>query len=63
MRKKLKSKSVLLIAALIGSTAVFTCRPVAAGGFVDLEFGNTPTVIGLGIGMVPDYRGSDDYTG
>jgi outer membrane protein len=32
-----------------------------AQAFIELD--TVPTVLGLGIGAVPDYRGSDDYTG
>jgi outer membrane protein len=33
----------------------------SAQAFIELD--TVPTVIGLGAGAVPDYRGSDDYTG
>ncbi len=31
-------------------------------GFIELDFENMPTVFGLGVGTLPDYVGSDDYT-
>ncbi len=34
----------------------------AASAQAFLEFDNVPTVLGIGVGVAPDYRGSDDYT-
>lgn len=33
----------------------------SAQAFIELD--TVPTVLGLGVGALPDYRGSDDYTG
>jgi len=62
MKKALHIKELALVGVLAGSTAILSCPSIQAAGFIDLDFENTPSVIGLGVGMVPDYTGSDDYT-
>jgi outer membrane protein len=60
--QKMSVHSLVLAAALAGS-AVFLPGPSAqAAGFIDLDFENVPIVMGIGIGILPDYTGSDDYT-
>ena len=49
-------KKTAIIAAL--STLSFGA---AAQSFIEVE--SVPSIIGLGVGFAPDYRGSDDYTG
>lgn len=61
MKKTLNIKALALAGVLAGSTAILSCPLAQAAGFIDLDFENTPSVIGLGVGMVPDYTGSDDY--
>lgn len=51
---------------IIGLTAFVTIGTVSstdarAQGFLELE--QTPTFIGIGVGSVPDYKGSDDRSG
>jgi len=53
MKKILSVLLVLACATLIAQT-------VQAQSAFEIE--NVPTVIGVGVAMVPDYRGSDDYT-
>jgi len=60
---KLKNgKKYWKTAALVSILGIFSCSNALAAGVVDLNIENVPNVIGLGIGIVPDYRGSDDYT-
>jgi len=49
-------------AALVSILAILPCSKASAAGVLDLNMENMPNVIGLGVGAVPDYRGSDDYT-
>jgi outer membrane protein len=53
-------KNAFKKAAVIAAFAALSLD-AAAQAFIELE--NSPGVIGLGIGTVPDYRGSDDSTG
>ena len=51
---------------LLGGLISLACQPVAANaagmaGFFDAEEG--VNIVGLGVGAVPDYQGSDDSTG
>lgn len=62
MKKFLNIKALAMAVAIAGATSVLPCRPAEAVGFLDLNFENIPTVVGLGIGTLPDYSGSDDYT-
>jgi len=55
-------KFLVLAAALADSVATVPFSLANAAGFIDLDFENVPTVIGTGVGMMPDYSGSDDYT-
>ena len=60
MNKTKRVRALILVAAIVGSAAPL--NPANAGGFIDLNFENVPTIIGLGVGILPDYSGSDDYT-
>jgi outer membrane protein len=62
MRKLIPVKALVLAATLAGSAAVLPSTSAEAAGFINLDFENVPTIIGLGVGTLPDYRGSDDYT-
>lgn len=62
MRKILHIKLLVLTSAIIGAAAILPCRQAEAGGFIDLNFENVPTIIGMGAGTMPDYSGSNDYT-
>lgn len=51
------------MAALLAASAVLTpCSKASAAGMLELDLENVPTVFGLAVGALPDYRGSDDYT-
>jgi len=52
-------KTLALSAALVG---LLTGSSIASEVISDLDVVNTPTVVGLGVAMVPDYVGSNDYT-
>ena len=62
MKKTFNIKALALAGALAGSAAILPCQPADAADFMDLDLENTPIVFGLGVGMMPDYVGSDDYT-
>jgi outer membrane protein len=62
MKKTGPIKALALTVAVAGFAAILPCRPAAAADFIDLDFENVPTVLGLAVGTVPDYVGSDDYT-
>lgn len=47
---------------IAGSAILAPSISANAMDLISLDIENTPTVIGLGIGVLPDYRGSDDYT-
>jgi outer membrane protein len=55
-------KALALAGLLAGSAAILPGQSANAAGMIDLDFENTPNVIGIGVGMLPDYTGSDDYT-
>ncbi len=38
------------------------CLAHGAAGMIDFDIETAPTLIGAGVGVVPDYQGSDDYT-
>jgi len=61
MKQPCPIKRLALAGLLAGSTAILSCPSANAAGFIDLDFENVPTVIGLGVGVLPDYTGSDDY--
>jgi len=50
-----------LVMALAGTMTLLPNTPAKAAGSLELEL-EVPTVIGLAMGAMPDYRGSDDYT-
>jgi len=52
-------KTFAMSAVLVG---LFAGNSIAAEVLSDIDVVNTPTIVGLGIAMVPDYVGSDDYT-
>jgi outer membrane protein len=54
MKHAIKKAAVVAALALLSPFA-------AAQAFLELD--TVPQTLGLGIGVVPDYRGSDDYTG
>lgn len=62
MQQLKQIKCTTMAALLAVSTAFIPCSLANAAGMVDLNMENVPTVIGLGVGALPDYRGSDDYT-
>jgi len=62
MQKMKKIKPMALAMALAGAAALLPSTPVQAAGALELDMEGTPNVFGVGVGAVPDYRGSDDYT-
>jgi outer membrane protein len=62
MKKTLNIRALALAGLFAGAAAILPCQSADAAGFIDLDFENTPSVIGIGVGMLPDYTGSDDYT-
>ncbi len=52
-------KGAVVFACLLG---IFPCANASAAWVVELNMENVPNVIGMGVGALPDYRGSDDYT-
>lgn len=62
MTRSNKIKRTAMAALLAASAALAPCSQASAAGMLELELENVPTVFGLAVGMVPDYRGSDDYT-
>jgi len=60
--QKMSVHSLVLAVALAGSAVILPGPSAKAAGFIDLDFENVPMVMGIGIGMLPDYTGSDDYT-
>lgn len=61
MQQLRKIKPMALAMALAGSLALYPNTQAKAAGSLELEL-EVPTVIGLAMGAMPDYRGSDDYT-
>jgi outer membrane protein len=53
---RLRITRAALVAALAGLST-----NAAAQSFIEMD--TVPAMLGLGIGVAPDYRGSDDYTG
>ena len=62
MRSTLTPKALTLICIFASSTTFFSYQPAKAGDFFSFDFDNIPAVFALGIGTMPDYVGSDDYT-
>ena len=53
----------MALAALVGGVSTFLpSAPAGAAGMLELDLENVPTVLGVAVGALPDYRGSDDYT-
>jgi MipA family protein len=62
MRKAFNSRELALAGAFAGFVTFVPCYSAIAGGFIDLDFENVPIFFGMGVGMLPDYSGSNDYT-
>jgi outer membrane protein len=62
MQKMKKIKPMALAMALAGAAALLPSTPVQAAGALELDMEGIPNIFGVGVGTVPDYRGSDDYT-
>ena len=59
----LKQLQFTIMVALLAITATIApCSQANAAGMLELEMENVPTVFALAVGVLPDYRGSDDYT-
>jgi len=56
----MKGLKTLAISAILVS--LFTVNSIASEIVSDLDVVNAPTIVGLGVGMAPDYVGSNDYT-
>jgi hypothetical protein len=63
MRKAQKMKPVtrvaLLVLVMLSSVSVNSAMAASAGLIPELE---VPQVAGVGVGFLPDYEGTDDYT-
>lgn len=59
MDEKKRWGAVMALAGIIG---ILPCSSATAGGVIELNMENMPNIIGMGVGALPDYRGSDDYT-
>ena len=55
-------KHTTLAALLAPFVALISCPQANAAGALELDMENVPTIFGLAVGVVPDYRGSDEYT-
>jgi len=55
-------KYTTMAALLAASAVLIPCSQASAAGMLELDMENVPTVFGLAVGALPDYRGSDDYT-
>lgn len=62
MREKRTFRILSLAGVLAGSAAFIPGSPAGAAGFLELDVENVPTVVGAVVGVLPDYRGSDDYS-
>jgi outer membrane scaffolding protein for murein synthesis (MipA/OmpV family) len=56
----MKGLKKLAVSAILVS--LFAVNSIASEIVSDLDVVNTPTIVGLGVGMAPDYVGSNDYT-
>jgi outer membrane protein len=56
----MNSMRKILFVLLVFACVTVIAQTVRAQSAFEIE--NVPTVLGVGIGMVPDYRGSNDYT-
>lgn len=55
-------KMIKTMALVAGASACLAQAPAGAAGMLELEMENVSTVLGMAVGSLPDYRGSDDYT-
>lgn len=55
-------KHTTMATLFAASAALIACPQANAAGMLELEMENVPTVFGLAVGALPDYRGSNDYT-
>jgi len=62
MRSTFSTKALVLAFTLACSMAFLPCKNIHAASFFELNIENIPTFFGLGVGALPDYTGSDDYT-
>jgi len=62
MPANMKSKTVALAIMVTGAVSCLPATSANAAGMLDLEMSDAPTVFGVAVGTLPDYRGSDDYT-
>ncbi len=68
MRKSITIKTLVITVAIAGAIAALPCRPAKAAGVIDhlyiveLDVENVPNFVGLGVGLLPDYSGSNNYT-
>jgi outer membrane protein len=58
--KQMNNLKKVLLVLFVFACALSVTQTVQAQSAFEIE--NVPTVIGVGVAMVPDYRGSDDYT-
>jgi outer membrane protein len=62
MRKTITIYRLAMAAVLAIFTGFYPGPSAMAAGFIELDFENMPTIVGIGVGIMPDYAGSDDYT-
>lgn len=62
MKERLVVKTMALAAVFASALVTIPCPAASAAGMLELDMENVPTVFGLAVGSLPDYRGSDDYT-
>lgn len=62
MKKFFAVKTLALAGILAGSVVIVPYQSANADDFIALDFENVPIVFGLGVGVLPDYSGSDEYT-
>lgn len=58
--KRIKRK--VLSVVLAASAGLMSYSAAEAADMISFDTDTVPNVVGLGVGMVPDYKGSDDYT-
>ena len=54
MKKNRTIRALALAGLFAGAAVTLPGQSVDAAGFIDLDFENTPSVIGIGVGMLPD---------
>jgi len=62
MKDLVWGKKVALALVVAGVLGILPSSNASAAGMLELDIENMPAVIGVGVGTLPDYRGSDDYT-